>query len=542
MALGGALLICITAITGCSSPGSAPGAGAAADASPAASQKTLRRGLPGEPQTLDPHVANDSYSFQVIRDLYEGLTAEDRSGQTVPGVASSWSVDKNGTRYTFQLRPEAKWSDGSRIIAAEFVAGLRHAVDPKTASGSAALLTVIKEASEIIAGRKAATELGVVAVGDSSIQIELEHPAPFILQILSQPISAPLHLKTNVSVAAGLKSDKSDATNGPYVLVARTPGSFIELARNSRYWDAANVAIERVRYVNAESAATELREYMAGQLDLTFTIPMPELARISRKFGSEIQSASILGTQYLALNLSEPPLKDSRDLRQALSMAIDREQIARTVMMGVTPAYAFVAKGIAGYTSPVYEWSQWSRERQLSAAKALFANAGYSAKRPLHLRLYFNRDESVQRIMLAIAGSWKKNLGVESEFISDEFRVFLAGRKDRHRWEIARLGWNADYDDPSSFLDVFADNNSENDPAYVSAKFNELIDKAKIESNNGKRIELLRQSESVLLEDYPIIPVYFYMARRLVKPYVGGAEITPMNRTDSKHLFWKDAS
>jgi oligopeptide transport system substrate-binding protein len=143
--------------------------------------------------------------------------------------------------------------------------------------------------------------------------------------------------------------------------------------------------------------------------------------------------------------------------------------------------------------------------------------------------------------MVAIAGSWKKNLGVESELISNEFRVFLAGRRDRRQWDVARLAWNADYDDPASFLEVFARDNVENDPGYKSASFNDLLEKARIEPLVAQRIALLQQSERVLLDDYPIIPIYFYTARRLVKPYVGGAEITPMNRTYSKHLFWKSS-
>ena len=144
--------------------------------------------------------------------------------------------------------------------------------------------------------------------------------------------------------------------------------------------------------------------------------------------------------------------------------------------------------------------------------------------------------------MIAIAASWKKNLGISTDLVSDEFRVFLEGRKDHNRWNVARLGWYADYDDPSSFLEVFSKDNIQNDPGYVSSEFNDLIDAARIEPNPDKRIQLLQKSEEVLLDDYPIIPVYFYMARRLVKPYLGGAAITPLNHTYSKHLYWKDGS
>ena len=336
--------------------------------------------------------------------------------------------------------------------------------------------------------------------------------------------------------------ETSGIYNGAYTLVNRVPGSFIELERNPNYWDSSNVSIERVRYIDAESETTELKEYIAGQLDMTFTIPLSDLSRVMQQFGAEVQIAPILGNLYLALNLSKLPLKDSAELRQALSMAIDREQIAEQVMMGVTPAYAFVADGVSGYVAPRYEWAEWTRDRQLSIARSLYVRAGYSDKNPLHLRLYFNSGESIQRIMLAIASSWKQNLGVISELSSEEFQVFLAGRKDRGRWDVTRLGWDADYDDPSSFLDLFSQGNSQNDPAYKSALFNQLIDKAGHEPESGKRMVLLHKAEEILLNDYPIIPIYFKKARRLVKPYVGGAQITPMNRTYTKNLYWKRVS
>jgi len=487
-------------------------------------------------------LAEDTFSFPVLRDLYEGLTAQDRNGKIVPGAAESWTIDETGTVYTFLLRPKAKWSDGDPTIATEFVQGFRRAVDPQTASGSSALLAVIKGASDIIAGRKKVTDLGVTAIGESTVRIELEHPAPFVLQILSEPIAAPTHSHANADIRTAGSADKTKVSNGAYTLVSRIPGSYIELARNPNYWNASNVLIERVRYVNAESEATEIREYVAGQVDMTSTIPAPDLDRITQDHSAEIQTAPILGTLYLALDVSEPPLRDNRDLRQALSMAVDRDLISEHVTLGVTPAYTFVAKGITGYNPPAYEWSEWPRERQIAYARALFAHSGYSAKKPLHLTLYFNSGESIQRIMIAIAASWKQNLGVSTDLVSDEFRVFLAGRKDRSRWDVARLGWYADYNDPASFLEVFSRNNIQNDPGYMSSEFNTLIDAARIEPNPVRRILLLQKSEAVLLNDYPIIPVYFYTARRLVKPYLGGAEITPLNHTYSKHLYWKAAS
>jgi oligopeptide transport system substrate-binding protein len=537
----GMFLAVITGAGGCGGKGqnSADADSARIQGDKSNAVRMLRRGLPGEPRTLDPQLADDTYSFPVLRDLFEGLTAEDRDGQILPGAAESWTVDETGTIYTFQLRANAKWSDGERTVATEFVQGLRRAVDPQTASGSAALLAIIKGASDVIAGRKKVTDLGVTAIGESTVRIELEHPAPFVLQILSQPIAAPQHIRVQANSGKSGPVDKTIVSNGPYILVSRVTGSFIELARNSQYWDASHVLIGRVRYINAESEATEIREYVAGQVDMTSTIPAPDLDRITQKYGAEIQTAPILGTLYLALDVTEPPLRDNRDLRQALSMSVDRQLISDHVAIGVTPAYSFVAKGISGYKPPEYEWSGWTRDRQLAYARTLYARSGYSEKKPLHITLYFNSGESIQRIMIAVAASWKQNLGVDTELVSDEFRVFLTGRKDRSRWDVARLGWYADYDDAASFLEVFSRNSGQNDPGYMSPEFNNLIDAARIEANPDKRILTLQKSEEVLLSDYPIIPVYFYIQRRLVKPYLGGAAITSLNHTYSKHLYWK---
>lgn len=498
--------------------------------------RVLRRGLPGEPRTLDPQLADDDFSFQVVRDLYEGLTDEDSSGQIIPGAADSWTLDDTGTIYTFHIRPDAKWSNGDTTTAEEFVQGLRRAVDPKTASGSAGLLAVIKGATAIIAGEKPATDLSVAATSKTSLRIVLDHPAPFILQILSQPIAAPFH--ANSSMDAPVTRD-AGLFNGPYVLVDRVVGAYINLRRNDRYWNASKVAVGKVRYVNAESEATELREYIAGDLDLTFSIPLPDLDRILRKLPNEVQMSPTLGTTYLALNLSKSPLKDDVKLREALSIAVDREQIAKSVMNGVTPAYALVANGTSGYVPPAYPWTNWNRNQQLLYARSLYEQSGYSLEKPLHLRLYFSSGESIQRLMIAIAGSWKQNLGVTSELENDEFRVFLTGRKNRNRWDAARLKWDADYDDPSSFLNLFTAENSQNDAAYSNPVFNSLIKQASIESQPQKRLQILHDAERVLLDDYPIVPIYFTKSRRLVKPYIGGAKINPMNRTYSKNLFWK---
>ena len=498
----------------------------------------LRRGLPGDPRTLDPQLADDQFSLQVVRDLYEGLTSEDSAGRVVPGIAASWTVDETGTVYIFRLRRDAKWSNGAPITAKEFVDGLRRAVEPKTGSGDAVLLSVVKGATDITGGHTSVSALGVAAIDDSTVRIELDHPAPFILQILSQPIAAPSYEGAPRPGKDGASSKDSGPYDGPYVLAGRVPGSFIDLTRNNNYWNASNVAVEKVRYVNVESEATELHEYIAGELDMTFTLPLADFKRISEQLGSQVQVDTTLGTTFLALNLSNPELRDL-GVRKALSIAVDRDAIAQHVLPGVEQAYTLVASGSNGYVPPKYEWTDWDRAHQLALAKSLYAHAGYSDERPLRVRLYSASGEANQRVMIAIAGSWKQNLGVISELISEEFRVFLVGRKDKSRWDVERVRWDADYDDPSSFLDVLAPGSNENDSGYSNPRFIELIRQATVEPRPSLRLDHLRSAEQTMLNDYPIIPIYFVRSRRLVKPYVGGAQINPMDRTYSKNLFWR---
>ena len=251
-----------------------------ADPSGSANVRILRRGNPGEPRTLDPQLADDEFSFPIIRDLFEGLTSESSSGEIKPGVAESWTIDSSGTIYTFRIRRNARWSNGDKIKAADFVAGMRRAVDPKFASGSAGLLSVIKNAAKIVAGRGEVGELGVTEANEGEVQIVLEHPAPFILQILSQPVCAPLHANLGTANQSDSTKNKLRISNGPYKFVRWVPGSYIDIARNPMYWRNEAVKVDAIRYVSEESETTELKQYLADELEITSTIPMPDFERM----------------------------------------------------------------------------------------------------------------------------------------------------------------------------------------------------------------------------------------------------------------------
>ena len=495
---------------------------------------TLRRGIGGEPSSLDPGVASDTFSYQVIRDVYEGLVTESSDGQILPGVASSWSVDQTGTEYTFNLRHDAKWSNNSRVRAQDFVIAWRRVVDPKHASQVADFLRPIANAAEIISGKSPPDQLGVQAVRDDLLLVRLERPAPYFLQLLTLTATFPIFSEQ----AASAHSSQGWISNGPYVLESWVPSGNVKLTKNRRYWDADNVRIQNVEYVPTTDDNAELRRYRAGELDITQTIPSSALPALRKERPAELLIAPYLATAYYAINMHSRPYSENAKLRQALAMAIDRRRLQSTLLIfGQTPAYGLVPPGAWNYDRQSWQWSTASDEDRIEQARALFSAAGYSVHVPLHLRCLINEGSGIKAVAIGIASMWKETLGIDTELITEEYRVFLDSRKDPSRWDVVRLAWTADYNDAGNFLDAFRGTSPNNDSGYANPQYDSILDAAALAVNASQRKAKLEEAERILLSDYPIIPIYFYSVKRLVKPYVKGAKPNPLNRLYSKNLY-----
>lgn len=498
------------------------------------SNVVLRRGIGGEPASLDPGKAADIFSFEVIRDLYEGLASETPDGAVVPGVAASWTVDATGTEYTFNLRAEAKWSNGARVRAVDFVEAWRRVVDPQRASPVADTLRSIAGAAAIIAGQSPPSSLGVSALGDGVLVVKLERPAPFFPQVLTHSATFPVYSED----AAKTHNANNWISNGPYVLSSWTPGSNITLKRNPTYWDHTNVHIPSVEYVAIPDENAEYRQYRAGQLDITQSVPSGELTSIKAERPNELLVAPFLATAYYALNLRSPYFRKNLYLRKSLSFAIDRKVLEATILpFGQRPAYGFVPPGTWNYDSQSWEWHDLSDSERVQEARRLYALAGFSANNPLHLRVLFNSNNSIKQVAIAIASMWKQALGVDTELLDEEYRVFLDTRRNTTKWEVARLGWTADYNDAGNFLDTLRSGSPNNDARYDRPEYNELLDRAASAVDAANRREFLQNAEKMMLSDYPILPIYFFSSKRLIKPYVAGATPNPLNRLYSKQLI-----
>jgi oligopeptide transport system substrate-binding protein len=302
------------------------------------------------------------------------------------------------------------------------------------------------------------------------------------------------------------------------------------------YWDKANVRIDEIQYQIASDDTAQFIRYRAGELDVTNSVPPNAFPRLRDEHSTELVVAPFLATAYYGLNLKIGPTARNGNLRQALAMAIDRNRLVETLGAGQSPAYGFLPPFIWNYEQQTLPWKDLSDEDRIGQARRLYASAGYAIERPLRLRLLFNSNIVIKQTAIIIAAMWKETLGVETELIDEEYRVFLNSRHDRTRWDVARLGWIADFNDASNFLDIFRQNSNNNDEGYADPAFDSLLDEAAITPNPAQRRLLLESAERKMLSDYPIIPLYYFVSKRLVKPYVLGVHPSPLDRVPSKAL------
>lgn len=495
----------------------------------------FRRGNIAEPDTLDPHRSEETSAFHVLRDLYEGLTSETVRAEVAPGAAERWEVSDDGLRWTFHLDPAGRWSNGDPVVAADFVAGLRRTVDPETASTYAAVLAPIENASAVTRGELPPEALGVRALDERTLEIRLEHPTPYFLSLLSHASTYPIHRPSLERWGRDFARPGRLVSNGAYRLDDWRRESVIRLTRNPHYRDAANVQIDAVHFYPIEDRSTELARYRAGELDFTRGVPNNQYAWIREHLADELHVSPQISTQFYVLDLSEAPFDDRR-LRQALSMALDREVLVEKVTRGgQPPAYSLVPPGVAGYEPAEYRWRHWPHERRIAEAQRLYREAGYGEERPARFEILYNTSDNNRKIAVAIQGMWREHLGAQVTVLNQEWKVLLQTRKDPPRWDVLRYAWIGDYNDPYTFLEIFTSDSGQNPNGYSNPDYDRLVAAAARERDPARRRELMREAERIVIEDYPMVLQYFTVARHLVKPRVRGFAANIMDHHLSRH-------
>lgn len=498
-----------------------------------ASDRVLTRGLGPEPDSLDIHQAQGLAALQVLRDLNEGLLTFDAAGELIPGTAQGWSISEDGLQYRFELRSDARWSDGDPVRADDFVRGWQTALAPASQARTASLLAPLRNARAVMSGDADPVSLGVRAVDDLTLEVVLEQPTPWFVELLTHPVAYPLHAS---ALATGTQNVAQRPSNGAWTLHEQVPRSHISLRPNPNYYGASGVVLDEVIYVTIEDPGAELSRFRAGEVDITETIPPGRHEWLLENYPEALRIAPYMGSFWLGLNLSRPPLAGQPELRRALSLAIDRETLTRVVLgAGELPAWTIVPPGLAGYQPPADPAQALDKASREDEARALYRRAGYSKNRPLRIELRFNTSTQHRRMAVAVAAMWKQVLGVNTDLLHEEWMVFVNNRRQGVRTQAFRGGWIADYADPVSFLDLFRSGDPLNNTFYDNAVFDQLLDRAATLSG-VQRMEVLQQAETLLLRDTPVIPLYYYVSRHLVNPDVRGYIDNPRDIHLSRYL------
>ncbi|WP_456407709.1 peptide ABC transporter substrate-binding protein [Thiolapillus sp.] len=503
-----------------------------------AEEQVLHRGNGAEVQTLDPHKAEGVPSSNILRDLYEGLTLEAPDGKVIPGAAESWSISEDGKTYTFEIRKNARWSNGDPVTAQDFVYGLRRSVDPATASKYSQILAPILHAEDVIAGKQPPENLGVKALDDHRLEIRLKASTPYFLGLLNHSSTYPVH-KASVETHGGQFSRPGKlVSNGAYVLQEWVIQSHIKLKRNPHYWDNADTIIDTVYYYPIEDQSTELKRYRASEIDITEDVPSQQIKWIRKNLADELHISPYLGSYYFGFNLTRPPFKDNLKLRRALSMAIHRDIITEKITaLGEKPLYSWVPPGINGYEAARFDYADWPRKKRIAEARKLYQEAGYSRANPLTVEIRYNTSENHKKLSIAIAAMWKQALGVKTRLVNEEWKVFLENRKQKQVTQVFRAGWIGDYNDPYNFMEILHSKHGLNDSAYHNPEYDSLLQQASLEGNPDKRFEIMRQAEALVLRDHPVMPIYSYVSSHLVKPWVGNYVANVLDHHYTKDIY-----
>ena len=504
-------------------------------------EQVLHRGLAADLKGLDPHLETGLPEINVISALFEGLVGEHpETGAPVPAVAERWETSDDGLVWTFHLRADARWSNGDPVTARDFVASIRRVLTRSLGADNAAMLFVLANAEAWYQGGLTDfTQVGARAVNDRTLRLTLAHPAPYLPTLLSHPVCYPVHLPTLEKNGGSTNRDTrwtEPATfvgNGPFVLKVNRRSEVIIADKSSTYWDAASVRLNSIHFHPAADVDGEERAFRSGQLHITEALPVAKVEGYRRDHPDVLRISPFLDTYFYRLNTTRPGL-DHKLVRRALSLAIDRRALTdRITRGGQQPAAAFTPPGIGGYEPPALLGTD------LALARTLLAEAGYPEGRGLPpLEIMINTSGNHRVIAEAVQQMWRQ-LGVQVQVNNMEMSSLFAKRRALD-YSVMRAEWVADFADPKSFLDVFRGGSSNNHTGWSSLAYDAALRAADLAVDPAARQELLRQAESVLLDELPIIPIYHFTTVRLVHPAVRGWHPLPLDRHPYKHVWLEE--
>jgi oligopeptide transport system substrate-binding protein len=481
----------------------------------------LQSGNGSEPVSLDPHKTTGTWEDRIISDAIVGLVQDDAAGKPVPGMAERWEVSPDGLTWRFYLR-DATWSDGVPVTADDFVFSLRRILEPATASEYASLLYLILGAQEVNEGKAAPETLGVTAITPKLLEIKLVHPAPYLPELAKHHTMYPVPKHSVEKWGDAWSRPEHWVSNGPYVITRWGLGDYVKAVKNPRFYDAKSVCIDEIYYYPTNDAISAERRVRRGELDLNTDIQSNRIAFLRKEMPQYVRLNTYLGVSYLAFNNNVPAFKDKR-VRQALTMAIDRDFITQKLLRGgQSSAYTFVPPGVANYQpANLPTWATWSLERRQAEARRLLAEAGYTEQRPLRIEIKHRNTPDPRLVMPAIQADWKA-IGVDARLVQNETQIAYASYRSRD-FQVADAAWIADYNDPMSFLYLMQSSTGpQNYGDYNNPAYDALLRQADNEPDGKIRAQHLARAERIMLDGASVAPVFFYVNKNLVSPKVTG--------------------
>ncbi|MGK3113044.1 ABC transporter substrate-binding protein [Candidatus Pantoea formicae] len=476
-----------------------------------------------EVASLDPQKTEGVPESNVIRNLLEGLVETDNNGQIVPGVAASWHQEQ-GRVWTFTLRDDARWSNGEPVTAQDFVYSWQRLADPKTASPYASYLQAahVGNIDAILAGKAPPTELAVKALDAHHLQVTLSEAVPYFIDMLAHTAMKPVYRAAVEKWGEQWTQPQHYVGNGAYTLADWVVNEKIVLKRNPQYWDNANTVIEEGVLLPLTSENSDINRYRSGGSDMTNSVVPPDLfKKLQQDLGEQVKVSPLLCTFYYEINNKKPPFNDAR-VRTALKLTLDRDIIASKIMgQGQIPAYGLTPPFTHGISPEAPAWSKQTQAERNASAKQLLSEAGFNAQHPLRFTLLYNTSEQNKRQAIAAASMWQKNLGAEVTLQNQEWKTLLETRHQA-QYDVVRATWCSDYNEPSTFLNMLLSGASINTAFYRSDAFDRIMAQTLTAADNTQRAALYQQAEAQLDKDSAIVPVYYRVSVRLVKPWVGG--------------------
>jgi oligopeptide transport system substrate-binding protein len=484
----------------------------------------LHFGNQTEPEDLDPHIVTGVPEFHILQSLFEGLVTPDpKDLHPLPGAARSWDISTDNLTYTFHLRSNGTWSNGDMVKASDFVFSFERILSPGLGSEYAYMLYCINNAEYFHKGTITDfSKVGVESTDDTTLIIHLGKPTPYFMSLIMHDSWYPVHpatiLKFGKIDSRGTRWTRPEnfVGNGPFKLTDWQINKIITVQKRADYWDANNVKLNGVNFYPVENIQTEERMFRNDELHVTANCPLQKIDWYKSNAGNVLRIDPYLGTYYYICNITKSPL-DNKKLREALALAIDRKSLTNDILKGgQIPAGSFTPPNTAGYVfDPVITFDTVE-------AKKLLNEAGYTSGDSLPpISLLYNTSEAHHILAQAIQQMWKRYLGINVTLVNQEWKVYLSS-KNKKEYDIARMGWIGDYNDPNSFLDIWLTGGGNNNTGWSNSQYDSLIQQASITVDQQARYTLMKQAESIFLEELPAIPIYFYTNVYLLKQSVKG--------------------